>query len=125
VKNICLALTEPQARIRVLHLEAKPTRAAAIKLYLAVDRNWRSSGALHDRLSSIISSPLLLDRPSSTRIGGTDLRVSITIDTTDLPAEPGLASGSAVAEQWDTHTCAQKELHIIHYKAGQLAVWWQ
>jgi len=113
-------LTEAQAGVRVLHLAAKPSRVAAIKLYLTIQRSWRLAGALQNRLHSISSLPWNADRPLSTQNDGAEQGVSVAMHATKPLSELDLATARIlVAERWDTHTCAQRELHIIHYKAAQ------
>jgi len=117
-------LTEAQARVRAFHLEAKPSRVAATKLYVAIDRSWRLAGALRTRLHSIITLPWNADWPSSTRNGETDERVSVATDATKPLSEPDLATAPIlVAKWWDICTCAQREVHIIHYKATRWIAW--
>mmetsp|Transcript_61248 Transcript_61248/g.109250 ORF Transcript_61248/g.109250 Transcript_61248/m.109250 type:complete len:98 (+) Transcript_61248:262-555(+) len=92
----------PQAGVRVPYLEANPSRAAAIKLYLAIDRRWRSAGA---RLHSIIAWPWHADRTPRNTLVGADQRPSEIIEPAELLTEPDLATARIiVAERWDTHT---------------------
>ena len=48
------------------------------------------------------------------------------MDATMSLTGPNLASAqSLAAEWWNMHDTAQRELHIIHYKATQWITWWQ
>mmetsp|Transcript_88608 Transcript_88608/g.153817 ORF Transcript_88608/g.153817 Transcript_88608/m.153817 type:complete len:110 (-) Transcript_88608:111-440(-) len=106
--------------MRVLHLKAKPSRAAAIKLDVAIDRNWRSAGTLRTRLGCILALPWNADRPCSTRNGQTKQVEPVVMDTTVPLTEPDLDSARIlVAERWDMCNSAHREFHIIHYEAAQ------
>jgi len=88
---------------------------AAIKLYVTIDRSWRSAGALRTRLRSIIALPRNADPPSSTRSGETEQAVSVAMDATIPLIEPDLATARIlVAERWDICTCGERELHTSH-----------
>ena len=112
-------LTEAQARVRVLHLEAKPSRTSAIRLYVAIDRSWRSAGTLQAKLHCIIAAPWSAGRPSSAGSSKPKAKLVAADSTVSLTGLNLASTQSLVTERWDMCDTAQRELHIIHYKATQ------
>ena len=72
-------LTEAQARVRLLHLEAKPSRTSAIRLYAAISRSWVSAGTLRAKLHRIIEAPWNTGRSPGAGVGKSRAKL-VTVD---------------------------------------------
>ena len=118
-------LTEAQARVRLLHLEAKPCRTSAIRLYAAISRSWVSAGTLRAKLHRIIAAPWNPGGSPGAGVGKPRAELATVDPRMHLTGSYLASARGLVTERWNMCNTALREFHAIHYKAAQWIAWWQ